>query len=241
MINIEGDEDKVEKFLQGQVTSDVDCLSSGIMQLSSICNQKGLVMAGFILVKEGSKFKVIIATELSNVFVEELLPFAKFFGVTFKKTDEHVKVSILKNNDSFLFIKNNYFGLSAQITATREHIEQPLLIEDWKVANAVLKNYYLSAEDIGKYRPLEIFYDQLRVSFDKGCYRGQEIVARMKYLGVDRRRFSAVISLESYEISSNIKLISSEVFYKGYKIFNCSIKRDSLEMIKNDPLVELVL
>ena len=207
MINIEGDEDKVEKFLQGQVTSDVDCVSSGIMQLSSICNQKGLVMAGFILVKEGSKFKVII----------------------------------LKNNDSFLFIKNNYFGLSAQITATREHIEQPLLIEDWKVANAVLKNYYLSAEDIGKYRPLEIFYDQLRVSFDKGCYRGQEIVARMKYLGVDRRRFSAVISLESYEISSNIKLVSSEVFYKGYKIFNCSIKRDSLEMIKNDPLVELVL
>ena len=109
VINIEGDEDKVEKFLQGQVTSDVDCVSSSIMQLSSICNQKGLVMAGFILAKEGSKFKVIIASELSNVFVEELLPFAKFFGVTFKKTDEHVKVSILKNNDSFLFIKNNYF------------------------------------------------------------------------------------------------------------------------------------
>ena len=59
MINIEGDEDKVEKFLQGQVTSDVDCVSSGIMQLSSICNQKGLVMAGFILTKKGLKFKVI--------------------------------------------------------------------------------------------------------------------------------------------------------------------------------------
>ncbi len=198
-------------------------------------------MAGFLLLKEGLTFKVIIASELSNVFVEELLPFAKFFGVTFKETDQYVKVSILKNNEKFLFIKNNYFGLSAQITATREHIDQPIVMEDWKVANALIKNYPLSAEDVGKYRPLEIFYDQLRVSFDKGCYRGQEIVARMKYLGVDRRSFSTVISEESYEINSNMKLVSSEVFYKGYKIFNCSIKKDSLEMVENDPLVELVL
>ena len=198
-------------------------------------------MAGFLLLKEGLTFKVIIASELSNIFVEELLPFAKFFGVTFKETDQYVKVSILKNNEKFLFIKNNYFGLSAQITATREHIDQPIVMEDWKVANALIKNYPLSAEDVGKYRPLEIFYDQLRVSFDKGCYRGQEIVARMKYLGVDRRSFSTVISEESYEINSNMKLVSSEVFYKGYKIFNCSIKKDSLEMVENDPLVELVL
>ena len=198
-------------------------------------------MAGFLLLKEGLTFKVIIASELSNVFVEELLPFAKFFGVTFKETDQYVKVSILKNNENFLFIKNNYFGLSAQITATREHIDQPIVMEDWKVANALIKNYPLSAEDVGKYRPLEIFYDQLRVSFDKGCYRGQEIVARMKYLGVDRRSFSTVISEESYEINSNMKLVSSEVFYKGYKIFNCSIKKDSLEIVENDPLVELVL
>ena len=198
-------------------------------------------MAGFLLLKEGLTFKVIIASELSNVFVEELLPFAKFFGVTFKETDQYVKVSILKNNEKFLFIKNNYFGLSAQITATREHIDQSIVMEDWKVANALIKNYPLSAEDVGKYRPLEIFYDQLRVSFDKGCYRGQEIVARMKYLGVDRRSFSTVISEESYEINSNMKLVSSEVFYKGYKIFNCSIKKDSLEMVENDPLVELVL
>ena len=123
----------------------------------------------------------------------------------------------------------------------KRQIDQPIAMEDWKVANALIKNYPLSAEDVGKYRPLEIFYDQLRVSFDKGCYRGQEIVARMKYLGVDRRSFSTVISEESYEINSNMKLVSSEVFYKGYKIFNCSIKKDSLEMVENDPLVELVL
>ena len=132
-------------------------------------------MAGFILAKEGLKFKVIIGNEISNIFIEELLPFAKFFGVTFKETDEHVKLSVLKNDKKFLFLKNNYFGVSATITPTRERIDQPIEIDDWRVANALLKNFYLTAEDVGKYRPLEIFYDQLRVSFDKGCYRGQEL------------------------------------------------------------------
>ena len=198
-------------------------------------------MAGFILAKEGLKFKVIIGNEISNIFIEELLPFAKFFGVTFKETDEHVKLSVLKNDKNFLFLKNNYFGVSAAITATRESIDQPIEIDDWRVANALLKNFYLTAEDVGKYRPLEIFYDQLRVSFDKGCYRGQEIVARMKYLGVDRRKFSAVVSEENYVIDSNMKLISSEISYKGYKIFNCLINKDSLEMIKNEPLIQLIM
>ena len=198
-------------------------------------------MAGFILAKEGLKFKVIIGNEISNIFIEELLPFAKFFGVTFKETDEHVKLSVLKNDKNFLFLKNNYFGVSATITPTRERIDQPIEIDDWRVANALLKNFYLTAEDVGKYRPLEIFYDQLRVSFDKGCYRGQEIVARMKYLGVDRRKFSAVISEENYVIDSNMKLISSEISYKGYKIFNCLINKDSLEMIKNEPLIQLIM
>ena len=198
-------------------------------------------MAGFILAKEGLKFKVIIGNEISNIFIEELLPFAKFFGVTFKETDEHVKLSVLKNDKNFLFLKNNYFGVSAAITATRERIDQPIEIDDWRVANALLKNFYLTAENVGKYRPLEIFYDQLRVSFDKGCYRGQEIVARMKYLGVDRRKFSAVVSEENYVIDSNMKLISSEISYKGYKIFNCLINKDSLEMIKNEPLIQLIM
>ena len=35
-----------------------------------------MVMAGFILAKEGLKFKVIIGNEISNIFIEELLPLA---------------------------------------------------------------------------------------------------------------------------------------------------------------------
>ncbi|MFQ3340063.1 MAG: folate-binding protein YgfZ [Gammaproteobacteria bacterium] len=212
------------------------------MQLSSICNQKGLVMAGFLLAKEGFNFKAIIDNDLCSIFINELSPYAKFFGVTFKESNEHVKVSVLKlDNKDLLFVKNNYFGLSAKVTETKESLDNLIRVVDWNAANAILKNYNLSVGDIGKYRPLEIFYDHLRVSFDKGCYRGQEIVARMKYLGIDRRKFSTLISEESYEIDFRVKLISNKICYKGYKIFNCSVNRDDLELIKNNPLVKLIL
>ena len=47
----------------------------------------------------------------------------------------------------------------------------------------------LEGLDFNKYRPNELNYDKTRVSFTKGCFRGQEIVARVHYLGVNRREF----------------------------------------------------
>ena len=52
----------------------------------------------------------------------------------------------------------------------------------------------MCAKDVALYRPLELNYDKLRVSFTKGCFRGQEIIARMHYLGVNRRTFCTVIN-----------------------------------------------
>ena len=51
VIEIIGDELKVEEFLQGQVTSDISLLSEKCSQLSSVCNHKGLVIADFIITK----------------------------------------------------------------------------------------------------------------------------------------------------------------------------------------------
>jgi folate-binding protein YgfZ len=56
--------------------------------------------------------------------------------------------------------------------------------QHWQVA--CLQNGYFpfTSEDSGKYTPQELAYDTNGfVSFNKGCYTGQEIVARMHYRG----------------------------------------------------------
>ena len=99
----------------------------------------------------------------------------------------------------------------------------------------------MNLNDIGKYRPLEINYDKNRVAFDKGCFRGQEIIARMKYLGVDRRKFVTIISPEAVKENKNFKVIGETLRYKDFYIFSSSIKRDFLdEFSSNNPSVVII-
>ena len=99
----------------------------------------------------------------------------------------------------------------------------------------------MQPEDIGKYRPLEINYDNLRVSFDKGCYRGQEIVARMKYLGIDRRKFCTLVVNNNFELSQKIKIIGKIIKLDELKVFNAIIKRDEIDQVKKSKdILELI-
>ncbi len=224
VIDIVGDELKVEEFLQGQVTSDISLLSENSAQLSCICDHKGLVLADFIIIKKNEKYKFIVSkTEsvdeigypeptdpalipvdrkwgVDHILIRELTPFAKFSNVKFKKTDEVVIGSISpKNNSEEPFLSNDYCQLSININTDLNAFEDSISAPQWEAANKILGNLMLRfPHETQKFRPLEINYDKLRVSFDKGCYRGQEIVARMKYLGVDRRKFCTFITEEHF-------------------------------------------
>ncbi|PCJ39920.1 MAG: hypothetical protein COA71_12130 [SAR86 cluster bacterium] len=62
-------------------------------------------------------------------------------------------------------------------------------LEDWKLLDQMQGLYRLHAEDSSLYTPQELNYDQLgHISFTKGCYTGQEIVARMHYRGKAKKR-----------------------------------------------------
>jgi folate-binding protein YgfZ len=54
--------------------------------------------------------------------------------------------------------------------------------EDWFLDDINNKNFEISIKSIGMFTPHELGYHlSSRVDFEKGCYTGQEIVARMHY------------------------------------------------------------
>ena len=228
IISVHGDIDKVENLLQGQITSDITLLGNENFQLSSICNQKGEVMVGFIIHKY-KNYKILIDETLADTFIDELSPFAKFFGVTFSTESGFVHGHITPDKKGKAFFSNDIFSLSVSLEKEICVNNSSLLKNDWIVANKLALNFDLSVDDVGKYRPLEINYDKSRVSFDKGCFRGQEIIARMKYLGIDRRKFITIISSEAIENNKNFKVIGKTLRYKDFYIFSSSIKRDFLD------------
>ena len=191
-------------------------------------------MASFFLTKENNDFKIIIDESLINILMDDLSPYSKFFDVTFKLTDQLVIGSIFKDGEIKPFLKNDHFSLKVQISHEKNKLNKSIQLKEWLTANKILRNYSLSIDDVNKYRPLELNYDLLRVSFDKGCYRGQEVVARMRYLGVDRRRFSTVITKTNYKIEKEFKLVGEKIVLKDFVIFNAIIKREDLDLLNKE-------
>ena len=227
-----GDTNKIEEFLQGQLTSDISTLSNGSSQLSSICNHKGQVIADLIAYKHEEKFKIIIDKSLMEVFVDELTPFAKFFSTKFDLSNEKVIGRVSKKNSSQSFYAtNNTFQVTIELYKQDFKHKSTISFDKWDLANKLLGIFFLKKEDSGKYRPLEINYDNMRVSFEKGCYRGQEIVARMKYLGVDRRRFCTFITSNDFKEINDIKILGKTIIINDKKIFNGIIKKDQMDEI----------
>ncbi|MDB2704548.1 tRNA-modifying protein YgfZ [Gammaproteobacteria bacterium] len=192
-------------------------------------------MADFLLSKSSNKYKIIINRELVDTLIDELTPFAKFFSVTFLEKTNYVRASV--ESEPFgksIFLKSNTFALSVEIEDDKKDITNTISLKEWSAANMMLGNFYLSKNEIGKYRPLEINYDIQRVSFDKGCFRGQEIIARMKYLGINRRRFCTIISKSEIKEEKHLKIIGESIKLKDSFIYLSLIKKDFLGVLKED-------
>ena len=232
VIKFNGDKEKIDEFLNGQITSDHKQLTNNAFQLSSICNHKGQVIADFIVNKRNDEYRFIINDALKTILIDELSPFIKLHRVEIKETNNIVIGNIsTKGNLEYSYCSNKNINLSISVEDHDFKYKDSISIQNWHAANKILRNYFMQPEDIAKFRPVEINYDNLRVSFDKGCYRGQEIVARMKYLGIDRRRFCTIISNSKFK-NEGIKVIGPIITINNLSIFNAIIKRDEIEQIK---------
>jgi len=241
VIKISGDSKKAFEFLQGQVTSDIEKLQDNAVQLSAICNQKGFVMSDFYIVKQKDTFKIVISKDQKNIFIEELKPFIKFYNCEFVESSEYVFGHITFKKDKTKIgmmktLENKEIKLYISLHASKID-ESKISNYSWNVANAILNNYSMLAEDLGKFRPFELNYDNLRVSFEKGCFRGQEIIARMKYLGVSRRKFITVIADDKYINEKEIGLIGKPIFINNKKVFHAMIKTSFEEELTKNNLI----
>ena len=226
VLKVIGESKKVDEFLQGQATSDISLLSNDCCQLSSICNHKGQVLTDFII----------------YIFIDELKPFAQFSSIKFEEVTQKIIGSITdQKNSNGVFGFNSEYGLKIELKPLNFNLNDQINSEDWVVANKLQGILFLEEQDVGKYRPLEINFDKLRVSFDKGCYRGQEIVARMKYLGIDRRKFCTFITQDMFDESLDIKILGEIIRVGDKKIFNAIVKKDLMvHILKLDGIVEVI-
>ncbi|MBC3775044.1 folate-binding protein YgfZ [Pseudomonas sp. SWRI99] len=217
------------KFLQGQLTCNINYLSDTRASLGARCTQKGRMQSSFRILLEGDGLVLAMASELLEPQLADLKKYAVFSKS--KLTDESaawVRFGV-EHGDAVLT------GIGLELPAETDSVVRndgliairvsPERAELWVPADrADAIKGTLSAElpeeqlnqwllgqiraGIGQVMPStrELFIPQMLnlqavggVSFKKGCYTGQEIVARMQYLGKLKRRLYR-LSLDSAEL-----------------------------------------
>ena len=206
------------KFLQGQLTCNLNYLSDTQASLGARCTQKGRMQSSFRILLEGDGVLMAMATELLEPQLADLKKYAVFSKS--KLTDEsaawvrfgidHGDAALISlgldlpadtdsvaRNDGLIAIRVSPDRAELWVAADQADAIKGKLSA--LLAEGPLNQWLLGQirAGIGQVMPStrELFIPQMLnlqavggVSFKKGCYTGQEIVARMQYLGKLKRR-----------------------------------------------------
>lgn len=145
-------------FLQAQLAADLDALPEG--GLSAWCNPKGRVICLFRTRRTAHGFELALPAELAESVVRRLTMFRFRSKVNFETCP--VDAGVLGAGDDF---------------------------EGWRLANLQAGIPEILEAQSEEFTPHMLNLDLLgAVSVNKGCYPGQEIVARTHFRGKTRRR-----------------------------------------------------
>ncbi|WP_439123874.1 CAF17-like 4Fe-4S cluster assembly/insertion protein YgfZ [Marivita sp.] len=163
-------------FLQGLVSNDVTKLDHGLVYAAMLTPQ-GKYRADFFLVPDGDAILMDIATSLAPGIKQALMMYKLRSAVEIEETDRPVSRGLgMPPDGAFADPRNDAMGW-------RGYAGQPGDDSvDWdavRVAAAVPES---DVELTGDSFILEMDFERLNgVDFKKGCFVGQEVVARMKH------------------------------------------------------------
>ncbi len=258
LIEISGDDS--ESFLQGQLSSDLSNLDSGTWHISSWCNIKGRVIATFLLYRDAPRYFLLLESSLSEKLSKRLQMFILRANVTItNRSDELVRIGLTgplnKEPLSFLdgFENIHVLPFVTEIEPLRSIIFCPVTkaIELWQqlAAQAIVTEAghwgildiqagipWVGEEGSEEFLPQSLNLDLLGgLSFDKGCYPGQEIVARMHFRGKLKQRMYAAKTETKENIPIKAKVYSASAKQHVGQIVN------SIECSKDNYLILLTL
>lgn len=199
-------------YLQGQLTNDIGELSHVQFQLSAHLNSKGRIIASFFILKNAAGGFYLIT---SKTLADKILPRLKMFilrsKVQCQLSTKHIYYQTLKPATiEFAELATNNFLCLGDLP--EDAIEDTNSWHKVLVDNGTPMIYANSSEKI---IPQQVNYELIGgVNFKKGCYTGQEIVARTHYLGKVKRRMQKFTSVNEPTIGQTVvspKLDNQEV------------------------------
>jgi len=148
------------KFLQGQVTVNVEALAENVSQYTAICDLKGRIHFGLWLKKLNPEhFEIVTTQDQAEEFAKHIKKFGAFSKMKLEETGQ-------------VFPTLN--GATTDFSTTETYVNA------WQLKAIDAGQAWISAVTEHLFQPQELRLHQRNgVHYDKGCYLGQEIIARL--------------------------------------------------------------
>lgn len=162
-------------FLQGQLSCDMREIGPERLSLGCYCNLKGRVFAAPYIYSVPEGFHLILPADLAPAFIQSLSRVIAFSKATLTDISaQHPATPVLENPQ---------FEIAPGVGFTLGPVESAPT-DAWLAALITHKIPTIALAQSEKFLPHYIGMIELgAVSFTKGCYLGQEIIARMHYKG----------------------------------------------------------
>ncbi len=149
-----------QKFLQGQVTLNVEALAENLNRYTAICSLKGRIQFGLWLKKlNPESFEIVTTQDQAEEFAKHIKKFGAFSKM---KLEQAAPVFPILKGDT-----TEFGTIATDITL-------------WQQQAIQAGQAWIRATTAELFQPQELRLHQREgVHYDKGCYIGQEIIARL--------------------------------------------------------------
>jgi folate-binding protein YgfZ len=214
IIQITGDEKF--NYLQGQITADINSLKDNNILLACHCNFKGKIWSVFYALVWQESILLMTHNSVIEQSLNELNKYGVFAKVEINNQSDNWQIiggsgdvfeSAIKqlfdelpigdgtviSNASGLVIsieqpQQRYLVLQPNEADERLTFDSLKDSEQWEIADIKSGLGDIKASTTDEYVPQMLNLQALNaIDFEKGCYMGQEVIARTKYLGRNKR------------------------------------------------------
>lgn len=239
-----------QKFLQGLLSNDINKLTQQKAIYACLLTPQGKYFADFFL----TSVQDSIFMDMPRVRQEEICKKLNLYklrsDVQFIKRDDYKVIAIFEKDLTkvgdifFQDPRSSEMGIRAFVT--QEQLDKIAL--DYALNSDLydltrFDNFIAEGEEdlkAGQSFPLEFGFDELNaIDYQKGCYVGQELVARTHYLGVVRKEIVQVFATKAlpehgaliFANEEKIGFLCSSLHNRGLAL----IKREAIATTEKEP------
>ena len=210
LLKLSGSEN--EAFLQAQLSNDISKLDNSSIQLNAYCQHQGKILALFWVMRSGDDFLLSFPLDLLDSIKARLQMFVLMSDVSITNvTDQYLQMGLIgKSQKDSLSINEQ---LSLMLADPKNLSKFDLTSQEyWDKAciESFLPEINSTTTETFVPQMLNLDINEIGVNFSKGCFPGQEIVARLHYLGKVKRRIFAFKSDSPLSIGDTLHCAQSK-------------------------------